>query len=95
MTHSKRVRFEQPIRCQLLGIDGTWRRDCTMIEVSDEEATLNVHGSIERLGLSEFFLSMSQSGLAYRRCELAWVNGEQMGVTFVSHGRGKRRKSSE
>jgi hypothetical protein len=35
---------------------------------------------------------LSSSGLAYRRCELAWVNGDQIGVNFIKvAGRKKRR----
>ena len=36
--------------------------------------------------LKEFFLLLSSTGLAYRRCELAWVNGDQIGVSFLKPG---------
>ena len=29
--------------------------------------------------------------LAYRRCELAWVNGDQIGVNFLKQGDKKKR----
>jgi hypothetical protein len=48
-----------------------------------------VEGSVEGLHLKEFFLLLSSTGLAYRRCELAWVNGDQIGVIFLRH-RGKK-----
>jgi hypothetical protein len=35
---------------------------------------------------------LSSSGLAYRRCELAWVNGDEIGVNFMVVG-GSRKKS--
>jgi hypothetical protein len=44
---------------------------------------LTVGGSIEGLPLKEFFLVLSTVGKAYRRCQLAWVNGDQVGVSFI------------
>lgn len=74
-----------------MAFDGTWRRSCTMEDVSDGGARLTVvEGSVQGLPLKEFFLLLSSTGLAYRRCELAWVNGDQLGVTFLKQGPGKR-----
>ena len=67
----------------MMAIDGTWRRECTMEDVSEGGARLTVEGSIEGLLLREFFLLLSSTGLAYRRCQLAWVNGNQIGVNFL------------
>lgn len=79
---SLRVEFERGYPANIMAIDGTWRRGCTMMDVSDSGARLMVDTSIEGLSLKEFFLLLSSTGLAYRRCELAWVNGEQLGVNF-------------
>ena len=87
----ERVVFERGIPAHMMGIDGTWRRDCTMEDVSETGAKLTVEGSVEELHLKEFFLLLSSTGLAYRRCELAWVNGDQIGVTFLKHGDGKKK----
>jgi hypothetical protein len=48
-----------------------------------------VEGSIQGLNLKEFFLLLSSTGLAYRRCELVRVNGVEMDIQFL---RGKNRK---
>ncbi|MEH2569632.1 PilZ domain-containing protein [Bradyrhizobium sp. AZCC 2289] len=85
-----RVRFEHGLPAHMMAIDGTWRRDCIVNDVSDMEATLTVSTSMEGLNLKEFFLLLSSTGLAYRRCSLAWVNGEQVGVTFLRQ-RGKKK----
>lgn len=66
----------------MMAIDGTWRRSCTLEDVSDTGAKIRIEGSIERLPLKEFFLLLSSTGLAFRRCELAWVNGDTIGVMF-------------
>lgn len=89
---NKRVIFEHPVQAQLMAIDGTWRRECSIYDVSEEGAKLAVGSSIEGLQLNEFFLLLSSTGLAYRRCKLAWVNGDQIGVTFLKIGKkGGRR----
>lgn len=87
----ERIAFERGIPAQMMGIDGTWRRECTMEDVSEFGAKLTVEGSFEGLHLKEFFLLLSSTGLAYRRCELAWINGDQIGVSFLKHGDKKRK----
>jgi hypothetical protein len=88
----ERVTFERGIPAHMMGIDGTWRRDCTMEDVSENGAKLTIEGSVEGLHLKEFFLLLSSTGLAYRRCELAWVNGDQIGVNFLKPN-DKRKKA--
>jgi hypothetical protein len=78
--------------CAQLAIDGTWRRSCILEDASDSGARLSVEGSVEGLLLKEFFLLLSSTGLAYRRCQLAWVNGAQIGVHFLKAG--SKRKTS-
>jgi hypothetical protein len=90
-----RVRFEHGLPAHIMAIDGTWRRDCVVNDVSEMEATLTVTASIEGLQLIEFFLLLSSTGLAYRRCSLAWVNGDQIGVKFLwQKGKKGSRRSS-
>ncbi|WP_407186347.1 PilZ domain-containing protein [Bradyrhizobium centrosematis] len=91
---NSRVIFERGIPAQMMGIDGTWRRDCTMEDVSENGAKLTIDGSVEGLHLKEFFLLLSSTGLAYRRCELAWVNGDQIGVNFLKVGDRKKKVRS-
>jgi hypothetical protein len=86
-----RVTFERGFTAHMMGIDGTWRRDCVMEDVSETGAKLTVEGSVEGLHLKEFFLLLSSTGLAYRRCELAWVNGDQIGVNFLKQGDKKKK----
>src|SRR3954452_5528836 len=85
-----RVTFEHGVSAHMMGIDGTWRRDCIMEDISETGAKLTVEGSVEGLHLKEFFLLLSSTGLAYRRCELAWVNGDQIGVNLLKPGDKKK-----
>jgi hypothetical protein len=80
---NERVDFERGIAVHIMGIDGTWRRNCLMVDVSQTGARLSVEGSIEGLDLKEFFLLLSSTGLAYRRCRMVRVAGDQIGVEFL------------
>src|ERR1700675_2322973 len=75
----------------IMGIDGTWRRDCMLNAISDTDAILTVEGSIQGLNLKEFFLLLSSTGLAYRRCELVRVNGAEIDVQFLK-GKNKKKR---
>jgi hypothetical protein len=80
---TERVTFSRDYDVCIMAIDGTWRRSCVLNAVSDYEAALTVEGSIQGLNLKEFFLLLSSTGLAYRRCELVRVNGTEMDVQFI------------
>jgi hypothetical protein len=85
----ERVEFGRGHDVCIMAIDGTWRRECLLNAVSDNDAVLTVDGSIQGLNLKEFFLLLSSTGLAYRRCELVRVNGTEMDIQFL---KGKLRK---
>jgi hypothetical protein len=76
-----------------MAIDGTWRRNCQLNAISDNDAILTVEGSIQGLNLKEFFLLLSSTGLAYRRCEPVRVNGSEMDVQFLK-GKVRKRKGA-
>jgi hypothetical protein len=78
-----------------MGIDGTWRRSCVLLDISATGARLEVEGSLELLGGKEFFLILSSTGLAFRRCELIRVDGAQVGVRFVTENRKKGRPATQ
>jgi len=88
-----RVQFERGIPVYMMGIDGTWRRECNMIDVSQTGARLQIEGSLAGLDLKEFFLLLSSTGLAFRRCQLVRVDGDQLGVEFLAQGKKKTRKN--
>lgn len=87
-----RVVFERGLKAHMMAIDGTWRRACTVEDVSEVGAKITIEGTFQGLNLREFFLLLSTTGLAYRRCELTWVNGDQVGVAFI---RQEKKKMAE
>jgi hypothetical protein len=85
-----RIKFEHKHAVNLMGIDGTWRRRCVLLDVSETGAKLEVEGSITVLQSKEFFLLLSSTGLTFRRCELIWIDGSQAGVQFIRNKPGKQ-----
>jgi hypothetical protein len=76
-----RVQFETPIEGQMMAIDGTWRRKCTVVDMSDTGAQLCVNDS--GAAIAEFFLLLSPFGHpVFRRCKRAWTKGDRTGVEF-------------
>jgi PilZ domain len=88
---NERVSFERGIPVHIMGIDGTWRRDCMMLDVSQTGARLRIEESLEGLNLKKFFLLLSSTGLVYRRCGLVRVAGDEI----VARKESTKRKSSE
>jgi hypothetical protein len=82
---SKRVNFQRGIDVAMIAMDGTWQRSCVLEDISDTGARLTVASSVEGLNLTEFFLLLSSIGLAFRRCALIRVNGNEIGVQFLAH----------
>jgi hypothetical protein len=87
----ERVTFSRGYGVCIMGIDGTWRRDCMLNAISDTDAILTVDGSIQGLNLKEFFLLLSSTGLAYRRCELVRVNGAEIDVQFLQTKQSQKK----
>jgi hypothetical protein len=88
---SERVDFERGIRVYIMGIDGSWRRECMMIDVSQTGARLCIEGSFEGLDLKEFFLLLSSTGLAFRRCRMVRVAGDQIGIEFLALDEARKK----
>src|SRR6202046_2999693 len=88
---SDRVTFARGHVVHIMGIDGTWRRQCTLLDVSATGARLTVEGSIVGLNLKEFFLLLSSTGLAFRRCSLVRVNGAEIDVQFLQTKQSKKK----
>ena len=89
-----RVHLEHRYPVNLMGVDGTWRRKCVLLDVSTTGAKLEVEGTLEMLGNQEFFRPLSSTGLAFRRCELIRVDGTEVGVRFVTEKKKKGRPNA-
>lgn len=85
-----RVTFAKGIATYIMAIDGTWRRNCTLLDISATGARINLEGSFEELALKEFFLLLSATGVAFRRCSLVRIQGDELGLKFVEAARAKK-----
>jgi len=91
---ARRVEFSSGIPVQIIGLDGSWRRDCLMMDVAFGGAKLVVNEPADGIDMKKFLLMLSTTGAVYRRCELVWSNGEQLGVRFLGPaGRPAKTKS--
>lgn len=90
---NSRVKMDHRQPVNLMGSDGTWRRSCMLLDVSQTGAKLEVEGTLDVLQAKEFFLVLSSTGLAYRRCELVWIDGTTAGVHFITAD-GKRKSAN-
>ncbi|WP_407112490.1 PilZ domain-containing protein [Bradyrhizobium sp. LMG 9283] len=79
-----RVKMDHRQPVNLMGSDGTWRRRCVLLDVSQSGAKIEVEGTLDVLQAKEFFMLLSSTGLAYRRCELVWIDGTTAGVHFIT-----------
>lgn len=79
-----RVHFEHQRVVSIMSVDGAWRRNCALLDASEGGAKLEIEGSTDPLKTQEFFLILSSTGSAFRRCKLTWVNGPQVGVRFIT-----------
>jgi hypothetical protein len=76
------IHFDPPLPARLMGVDGTWSRDCFLLEVS--------HTGVQQLqfeGLTDctvefFFVLPVCRQPSFRRCKLAWIDGDRIGVSF-------------
>jgi len=57
-------------------------------------ARIEIEGSTDVLRAKEFFLLLSSTGLAFRRCEFAWIDGAQAGIRFISATAKKKATSA-
>ncbi|WP_375304149.1 PilZ domain-containing protein [Bradyrhizobium sp. A11] len=79
-----RVKMDHRQPINLMGSDGTWRRRCVLLDVSQSGAKVEVEGTLDVLQAKEFFMVLSSTGLAYRRCELVWIDGTMAGIQFIT-----------
>jgi hypothetical protein len=76
-----RVKFDRPLDVRAMAIDGTWCRDCLLMDVSATGARIQLTSPAAEL--VEFFLLLTTFGNpVFRRCTRKWVDGLMMGVTF-------------
>jgi hypothetical protein len=85
---SQRVAFSKGIDATVISIDGTFKRACTVMDISHSGARIGLSDD-SGFDLTEFFLLMSTRGAVHRRCRIVRRYGNEIGVIFV---RGDARR---
>jgi hypothetical protein len=67
-------------RAKIVATDGSWGRNCRVVDVSDGGARLLTEQPIELP--DEFVLALSTRGAATRRCHVVWKENCEIGVEF-------------
>jgi hypothetical protein len=91
---SDRVQFQRAFPTNLMGVDGTWTRACKLLDVSSTGARIEIEGTTDVLKAKEFFLILSSTGLAFRRCEMVWIDGTTVGIRFLVNNAKPGKRSS-
>jgi hypothetical protein len=85
-----RIKFDRPLDVRIMSIDGTWCRDCHLIDMSETGARIEL--TSPAADLTEFFLLLTTFGNpVFRRCKREWVDGAVMGVSFRSDAIGVKK----
>jgi hypothetical protein len=77
------VKFARGVEAQMIGIDGSWQRQCTVFDISASGARLILRDPSHHPDRSEFFLLLSSVGAVHRRCKVVRRAGDQIGVKFL------------
>jgi hypothetical protein len=77
----KFVRRPLSYPAKIVATDGSWGRNCRVIDVSDGGAKLALEKPAELP--QEFILALSVRGKAARKCQLMWTDENEIGVQFI------------
>ena len=67
-------------RAKIHASDGSWDRDCHVLDVSQTGAKLGVAQAAELP--QDFILALSMQGNATRLCRVVWATDSEIGVRF-------------
>jgi PilZ domain-containing protein len=76
----KSVRRAIGYKAKVVASDGSWTRDCRVLDVSQSGAKLAIDQPAELP--SDFILALSERGAAMRRCHVVWTAEREIGVKF-------------
>ena len=65
---------------KIVATDGSWNRECRVLDVSETGAKLAIDQPTELP--QDFMLSLSAHGSAIRQCQVVWAAGCEIGVRF-------------
>jgi hypothetical protein len=79
----------------MIGLDGTWQRECTVDDVSDRGARLTVDDPIEGLPLQEFFLVIDRTCLSPLQARLGEWRPDRCSLPRADKSEGEQVELSD
>jgi len=76
----KSVRRAIGYKARIIANDGSWGRDCRVLDVSQTGAKLAIEQPAELP--DDFVLALSARGSAMRHCRVVWTTEREVGVRF-------------
>ena len=77
------IRKSMSYRARIVADDGTWMYPCEIFDVSVGGARLAIYCPAQTPLPEQFLLRLSEISQTSRYCELAWRQGNEIGVRFV------------
>ncbi len=84
----KSVRRAIGYNAKIVASDGSWERECRVLDVSQTGAKLAIERAAELP--QDFVLALSAQGNATRRCQVVWAEDAQIGVKFERPAASRR-----
>lgn len=85
-----RVQFEHKHLVNLMGVDRTWRQTLTLLDASESRRQARGRTLPTPPRQKKTFSWFYPPPMAFRRCELVWVNGPHVGVRFITEKTNKK-----
>ncbi|MCD0422747.1 MAG: PilZ domain-containing protein [Rhodopseudomonas sp.] len=82
---AKRVQFQRAtsIEVCIVGVDGLWRREGKLLDISESGVLLSCTAPIQGLDLRTFLLEFKPRGMASRLCSAVRVEAGRIAARFV------------
>jgi hypothetical protein len=82
---AKRVQFQQAdgIDVCIVSVDGVWRREGRLLDISESGVLLSCTGSLQGLDLRTFLLEFRPKRMASRLCAVVRIEAGRIAARFI------------
>ncbi len=88
----KRVVFMRGLPAHIVALDGSWTLPCRVLDISQSGAKITLASMPEDIRLADFSLKFAAS--VTRRCRVARVDGNDIGLEFIQTTAKPARKAA-
>jgi PilZ domain len=82
---AKRVQFQRgtSIDVRIVSVDGLWRREGKLLDISESGVLLSYADSIQEIDLRTFLLEFKPRGMASRLCAVVRIEAGRIAARFI------------